>query len=81
MKTKLLLLEDDLTLSETIVDYFEEQGFEVVAAYDGEEALSAADGLEKYTSVFSNIGFVLIGIAILIAILNKPLKKLMHGVE
>lgn len=38
MKTKLLLLEDDLTLSETIVDYFEEQGFEVSAVYDGEEA-------------------------------------------
>lgn len=38
MKTKLLLLEDDLTLSETVVDYFEEQGFEVKAAYDGEEA-------------------------------------------
>ena len=38
MKTKLLLLEDDLTLSETIVDYFEEQGFEVYAVYDGEEA-------------------------------------------
>ena len=38
MKTKLLLLEDDLTLSETIIDYFEEHGFEVTAAYDGEEA-------------------------------------------
>jgi len=38
MKTKLLLLEDDLTLSETIIDYFEEQGFVVKAAYDGEEA-------------------------------------------
>jgi len=38
MKTKLLLLEDDLTLSETIVDYFEEQGFTVVPAYDGDEA-------------------------------------------
>ena len=38
MKTKLLLLEDDLTLSETVVDYFEEQGFEVIPAYDGEEA-------------------------------------------
>ena len=38
MKTKLLLLEDDLTLSETVVDYFEEQGFEVTAVYDGEEA-------------------------------------------
>ena len=38
MKTKLLLLEDDLTLSETIVEYFEEQGFDVVPAYDGDEA-------------------------------------------
>ncbi len=38
MKTKLLLLEDDLTLSETIVDYFEEQGFDVSVVYDGDEA-------------------------------------------
>lgn len=38
MKTRLLLLEDDLTLSETIVDYFEEEGFDVVAVYDGDEA-------------------------------------------
>jgi DNA-binding response OmpR family regulator len=38
MRNRLLLLEDDLTLSETIVDYFDEQDFEVVAAYDGEEA-------------------------------------------
>lgn len=45
------------------------------------EALTAAEGLDKYTSVFSNIGFVLIAIAILIALLNKPIKKLMHGVE
>lgn len=44
-------------------------------------ALTAAEGLDKYTSVFSTIGFVLIGIAILIALFNKPLKKLMHGVE
>jgi POT family proton-dependent oligopeptide transporter len=45
------------------------------------EALSAAEGLEKYTTVFSNIGFVLLGIAVVIALFNKPLKKLMHGVE
>lgn len=38
MRTKLLLLEDDLTLSETIVDYFEENGFDVTAVYDGDEA-------------------------------------------
>jgi len=45
------------------------------------EALSLEAGLNNYVSVFSNIGFVLIAIAILIAILNKPLNKLMHGVE
>lgn len=47
---------------------------------DGEE-LSAAAGLEKYIDVFSTIGMVLIGMAVLIALLNKPIKKLMHGVE
>ena len=45
------------------------------------ESLSAAEGLDKYTGVFSNIGFVLLGIAIVIMLVNKPLKKLMHGVE
>jgi len=38
MKTKILLLEDDLTLSETIVEFLQESGFDVVTAYDGEEA-------------------------------------------
>lgn len=40
-----------------------------------------AEGLANYTSVFSNLGFVLVGIAILIALLSKPLNKLMHGVR
>jgi len=38
MKTKILLLEDDLTLSETIVEFLQESGFDVVTAYNGEEA-------------------------------------------
>ncbi len=38
-------------------------------------------GLNKYTDVFSNIGFVLLGFSVIIMIFNKPLKKLMHGVE
>ncbi len=42
---------------------------------------SPAEGLDKYTTVFSNIGFVLVGIAILIAIFSKSLNKLMHGVK
>jgi DNA-binding response OmpR family regulator len=38
MKAKILLLEDDLTLSETVVDFLQDHGFEVVPAYDGEQA-------------------------------------------
>ena len=40
MKAKILLLEDDLTLSETVVEFLEDTGFEVTPAYDGEEASS-----------------------------------------
>ena len=38
MRAKILLLEDDLTLNETISEFLEEQNFEVVSVYDGEEA-------------------------------------------
>lgn len=38
-------------------------------------------GLNSYTSVFSTIGFVLLGFAFLVILLNGPIKKLMHGVE
>ena len=49
--------------------------------HGGEEVvLSAQDGLHTYVDTFSTLGFVLIGFAILIAILSKPLNKLMHGV-
>ena len=41
MKSKILLLEDDLNLSETVADYFEEQGFEVVCVYDGDDAVTS----------------------------------------
>ena len=41
MKSKLLLLEDDLNLSETVCEYLEEQGFDVICVYDGDDALSA----------------------------------------
>ncbi|MDZ7818646.1 MAG: response regulator transcription factor [Aliarcobacter sp.] len=41
MKSKILLLEDDLNLSETVCEYFEEQGFDVVCVYDGDDAISA----------------------------------------
>lgn len=37
-KPKILLLEDDANLNETISDYLEEEGFEVDSVYDGHEA-------------------------------------------
>jgi len=40
MKQKILILEDDLTLNETLADFFEELNYEVVCVYDGEEAYS-----------------------------------------
>lgn len=48
---------------------------------DSGESLNLEQGLAKYTDIFSTIGYVLLVIALLIAIFNKPLKKLMHGVE
>ncbi len=37
-KARLLLLEDDMNLSETVAEYLEEAGYEVVCAFDGEQA-------------------------------------------
>ena len=68
-------------LSFAIANYLGGKIASLTGGHDGEVALTAAEGLDKYTSVFATIGFVLIGIAILIALLNKPIKKLMHGVE
>jgi len=36
---KLLVVEDDINTSESVCEYFCEKGFEVIPAYDGEEAL------------------------------------------
>jgi DNA-binding response OmpR family regulator len=38
MRAKILLLEDDLTLNETVAEFLEENDFDVTSAYDGEEA-------------------------------------------
>ena len=40
MKRKILLLEDDITLNETVVEYLQESDFEIVSSYDGEDAYS-----------------------------------------
>ncbi len=55
-----------------------------IATLTGSEEGQAGDlsaSFDTYIGVFSNIGFVLIGIAIVIALFTKPLNKLMHGVR
>jgi len=37
--------------------------------------------LTKYVDVFTKLGFVLLGIALIIILVNKPLQRLMHGVN
>ncbi len=68
-------------LSFAIANYVGGKIASLTGGHSAEATLSAAEGLEKYTTVFSNIGFILLGIALLIALCNKPLKKLMHGVN
>ena len=40
LKSRILLLEDDITLNETVSEYLEELGYRVDVVEDGEEALS-----------------------------------------
>ena len=53
----------------------------LTGGHGGDETADAASGLSQYTDVFSTIGIVLVVFAILIALLSKPLNKLMHGVK
>ena len=53
----------------------------LTGGHDGGEALTAAETLVNSTNVFAILGYVLLGIAALVFILNGPIKKLMHGVE
>ena len=38
MKKRIFLLEDDITLNETVKDYLEDKDYEVINSYDGENA-------------------------------------------
>ena len=67
-------------LSFAMANYLGGKIASLTGGHGGGEPLNAAEGLDKYLSVFSTIGFVLLGIAVLIMLINKPLKKLMHGV-
>ena len=50
MKNRILLLEDDLTLNETLCEYLEENDFEVVPSYTGQETLEIA--YEQYFDLY-----------------------------
>ncbi len=53
----------------------------LMGGHGGGEDLVGEAGLILYTDTFKTIGFICLGMALLIALLNKPLKSLMHGVE
>ena len=40
-----------------------------------------AESLATYVSLFGKMGFVTVGIGVLLALLSKPLNRMMHGVE
>jgi POT family proton-dependent oligopeptide transporter len=53
-------------------------------AEGGAEAVAAippAESLATYVGVFGNMGWVTIGIGVVLALLSRPLNKMMHGVE
>ncbi|PID80931.1 MFS transporter, partial [bacterium DOLZORAL124_64_63] len=56
-------------------------GEEGEAAGEAVIQLSAAEQLENFGSVFGNMGYVAVGIGVLLVLLSKPLNKMMHGVE
>lgn len=68
-------------LSFAMANYLGGKIASLTGGHGGESALSVAEGLDKYITVFTNIGLVLLGIAFLIAITSKQLQKLMHGVK
>ncbi len=69
-------------LSFAIANYI---GGKIAALTGGHDAsgqtLSLEEGLEKYITIFSTIGYVLLGIALIIILTSKQLNKLMHGVR
>ncbi|MFY0674325.1 MAG: peptide MFS transporter [Bacteroidia bacterium] len=62
-------------------DEGEFEGQSVMAALDVQKDTVQKTRLDKYVSVFTTIGLVLVAIALIVAVLNNPIKKLMHGVE
>lgn len=45
------------------------------------EVLSPAQSLAQYVDIYSNMGFITVGIGLILVVFSKPLNKLMHGVR
>lgn len=43
--------------------------------------ISPAESLAQYVDIYSKIGYITVGIGLLLVIFSKPLNKLMHGVK
>ncbi len=43
--------------------------------------LTPAEGLSQYVGLYGKMGWVTVGIGLLLVLLSKPLNKMMHGVE
>jgi POT family proton-dependent oligopeptide transporter len=67
-------------LSFSIANYLAGGIASLTGAEEGAAHYTIAEGLDVYIGVFSTLGIVLIGFAILIALISKPLNKLMHGI-
>jgi POT family proton-dependent oligopeptide transporter len=68
-------------LSFAIANYVGGKIASFTGGHGGGEVTSAEAGLLQYLDTFATIGYVLLIIAAIIFILNKPIQKLMHGVE
>ena len=53
----------------------------VKTAAEAAANIPASESLATYVGVFGNMGWVTVGIGIVLCLLARPLNKMMHGVE
>jgi len=70
MKTKLLLVEDEKTLSELLTEFLETEGYNVHCAYDGEEGFELFKKIKPDICVFDVMMPVLSGFSLLEKVRN-----------
>lgn len=72
---------DDWRYFKPGIDDLEGNSLSIPAALDQQMTTVQAASLDKYVGVFTTIGLVLLGFALLIALIARPLNKLMHGIR